>query len=537
MLLWVPALLLAAHLLYFLFLPSLAAKAVSALGCVITLALTLGPVMSRRVAAGVRSELGAIGGRRALPLIAVFGLPLLSSIVQPSVTFWRLDARAMLIIAWLAALSCLLFLHRTEAPRSVAVRGRLPVLTQLFILWSALFWLMVIWDVGVGRAVVAVAREDRLTTSFALWESRPASEHLFLVWLTRESFEQGVAYTNHPHPILFFFYGCSKLVQLATGLPLYVGRNLTPFAMAGLGALAFAALVPRPSARAPQGAKFHATLFLALGFLLSQWHFWVYPFASNFDTVFPVIAYLMAVVWASAYPRVSARNAGRVTASLVLFAAFGWVYTPLVLLAVWCVFGRPRAGLSAMIAANRPLVRASIAAAAAGVAVYALPLVLVAIRGYENTTSSFLFRSGLDGDTRYFRDVAQAVFQPFAPSRTWWSLLFPAFVPFVIAAGCAWRAGGLTRRRFGRQSIFFVAPYFFSLAFFPQAVSIHPYLYDVLLLLPVALIGSTWMLTRCVQDRLRGPSLLAALLLAAMLVMANLIGVAQGMLRVTPLGG
>jgi hypothetical protein len=470
-------------------------------------------------------------------LLACFCLPLLSLIAQPRLAFWRLDGRALLIIAWLAAVSWVLFLHRTDASSAVAARaprGRVPMVTQLFILWSALFWLMVIWDVGVGRAVLGVTREDRLTTSFALWESRPASEHLFLIWLNGESFEKGVAYTNHLHPISFFFYGCAKLVQLASGLPFYVGRNISPFAMAGLGVLAFGALVPRPSATAPQGATFHATLFLALGFLLSEWHFWVHPFTSNFDTVFPVIAFLTAIVWASAHPRVSRRRGVCLIASLIVFAAFGWVYTPLLILAVWCLFGRPRAGIAATIAANRPLVRASIAAAAAGLAIYALPRVLVAIRGYETTSSPFLFRSGLDGDTRYFQDVAQAVFHPFAPSHTWWSLLFPAFVPLLMTAACAWRAGGLTLRRFGRQSVFFVTPYVFSLALFPQAVSIHPYLYDVLLLLPVALIGSTWTLTRCVQDRLRGASLLAALLLAAMLIMANLIGIAQGILRLVP---
>jgi hypothetical protein len=65
-------------------------------------------------------------------------------------------------------------------------------------------------------------------------------------------------------------------------------------------------------------------------------------------------------------------------------------------------------------------------------------------------------------------------------------------------------------------------------------VSIHPYLYDNLLLLPAVLIGSTWVLSRPVQGRLRGGLLLVALLLAAILIMANFIGIAQSVIKVIP---
>jgi hypothetical protein len=530
---WLPALLLAAHLVYLLFIPSLLSRAVSAIGCLVSLALVFVPLISPAFGDRARTELRVVRGWRLLPPLVCFALPLLSFIGHPTLAFMRLDAAALLVIAWLTALSWVL-LAQHAAPGSFPHQSpspHLPVVTQLFVLWSALFWLTVIWDLGVGHAVMAVNREDRLTASFALWERQPATEHLFLVWLTPESFEHRVAYTNHLHPVLFFWYGCSKFVQLATGLPMYVGRNLTPFAVALVGVLAFAALIPRRSSSSEYTVKFHATLFLAVGFFLSEWHFWVYPYVSNFDSVFPLISLLAAFVWASAHPRIGSRNARHLTAALVVFAAFGWVYTPLLVVAVWCLFGRVRAGVTATIAANRPLVSASIAAVAVGAAIYSLPIVLVTLKGYDRETSSYLFRSGLDGDTRYFHDVVQAVARPFAPARTWWSLLFPASVPFIAAGACASRQGGIMRRRFGRQSVFFLAPYVFSVALFPQAVSIHPYLYDALLLVPAVLLGSSWTLTRCVQDRLRGASGLAALLVAAILLMANLIAIAQGMLR------
>jgi len=527
---------LAAHLLYVFVLPSRAGKAVTVVGVAVTLVLLVGPRLSRRFADRVQQELAGMDGSQTLFPLAFFALPLLSLAGHPTVAFWRLDGRALIVMAWLASLSWMLLRRRREAQPSGPLQlphGRLSGLTLLFILWSALFWLILIWDVGLGRAVMLVSREERLLTSFELWETRPASEHLFLVWLDRQSFEKHVAYTNHLHPILFFLYGCSKLAQLLTGLPPYVGRNVTPFAMAGFAVAAFTALVPRPSPRLRQGMTFHATLFVALGFVLSEWHFWYYPFW-NFDTVFPVIASLTALVWASASPRVSDRNAVRVIASLGFFAAFGWVYTPVLILAVWCLFGRMRPTLATTLAVNRQLVRASLLAAAVGLLTYALPVLLVKIKGYDTASSSFLFRSGLDGDTKYFQDAVQAVLHPFPQARTLSGVIFPAFVPLLIAVACAWRAGGVTRRRLGRQLVFLLAPYLFSLALFPQSVSIHPYLYDNLFLLPVVLVGSSWALHRRVQSRLRGGSLLAALLLAAILIMANFIAIAQSVIKVIP---
>jgi hypothetical protein len=528
------AILLLTHLLYFFVLPSIAAKGVSIFGGLVVLGIVAVAAASPRFAARLKDELREIGGPGEIAMAAWFVLPLLSLVTQPTVAFWRLDGRALLIVAWLAGVGCSLVARRFAAPElTVPPHGRLPLLTQLLILWSTAFWLMLVWDVGVGRAVAHVSREDPLTLSFALWETHPVRDHLFLAWTSRQAFDNGVAYTNHLHPILFFFYGCSKLVQLATGLPLFVGRNLTPFATAAVGVLAFTSLVPR-TATSVRTLSFHATLFIALGVFLTHWHTWVYPYAWGFDTVFPFIAYFAVIVWASAQPRVSLRNRGRLLAALVLFAAFGWLYTPLVVAEVWILFGRARPRWRAFLLANRPLVRASVAALAMGIVVYGLPLLLVVWRGYTNTSSSLLFRSGLDGDVRYFQDAAQAMIHPFRPARTWWSIIFPAFIPITAAAAFAWFGGALRRRRLARQSVFLLAPYFFSLAFFPQSVSIHPNLYDMLLIVPVVLIGCTWALSRFFQRRLHGPFLLAMLLLSAVVIMANLTAIAQ---RILPIAG
>jgi hypothetical protein len=520
------AFLLVAHLVYLWLLPSLGGRALSALGFLILLTVSLAARASRRFAGRVASELPAMGTRTAALLAALALLPLFSFFGDARIAFWRVDGRALVIIAWLVGVSALALTRPVR--RSSPVRGRFPVLTQLFVLWSALFWLMVVWDVGVGHAVAHVTAEDWLTTAFGVWETRPARDHLFLMWQSREAFDQGVAYTNHLHPFTFALYAWTKLVQWGGGLPMVVGRNLTPFAMAGLGVVALVGLIPRWPGVARGGWTFHATLFLALGFLLTQWYLWVYPFTWGFITVFPIIAFLTTLVWSSARPRVTDRNASWLLGCSVIFAAFAWLYTPLVILALWCFFGRSRPSLADTVRFNRPLVRASIAALAVGAAAYSLPLLLAWTRGYEVSSSSFLFRSGLDGDTRYFQTALQAVTDPHRPARIPGSL-WPAFVPFLLAGAWAWRSAAGARRQFVRVSLFLLAPYVFSVALFPQSVSIHPNLYDPLLLLPVVLIGSAWMLRPSMQRRLSGPGALAGLLLATLLIMGNLVAIAQGM--------
>ena len=147
-------------------------------------------------------------------------------------------------------------------------------------------------------------QEDRLSTTFRIWETHPASEHLFLIWLSPEAFERRAAYSNHLHPYLFVMYAGTKLVQLATGLPFPAGRNLMLLAWPLLGALVLAVWLLR-SGISPRGqaTRFYATVFVMIGFLVTEGHYWQYVYVANQDTIFPLLAYLTALVGAAALAR------------------------------------------------------------------------------------------------------------------------------------------------------------------------------------------------------------------------------------------
>jgi hypothetical protein len=521
----VAQLLLAINIAYVLALPSTAGRFVALLGILISGALLLGyafvPDFEFRL---IRRPAPNTGRLLSIPLLA-FALPALSLAVHPTIAFWRVDSRSMLVVAWLVVLFSQIALFSRDD--TAIKRLPLPGVSLLFLFWAACFWLTVIWDVGIGRVALRLATDDRLTFSFDLWRKRPASEHLYLIWLGPNEFAQRVAYTNHLHPYAFALYLVTAVVQKVSGLPLYVGRNVIPFAVSVLGVIAYGVLLSRfVRLSRRRGPLFHVWLLLGVGLIVCERHFWEVFYRVNFDNIMPILADLTAIVWACAQPRLSRRNAGMTAAAAVVFGLFGWVYTPLIVLALCAYFARPGpAGRSAIIA-NRWLVRASVACAVTGAATYFVPRALVAVKGYATWNTPLLVRSGLDGDVQYFTDPGQAMLQPFnAGWRTAWSV-FAAFLPLLLCFVWVARSRSDRTRVFG-QIVFLTSPYFFSLALFPQSVSIHPYLYDQLLFVPVQLIAAAWIVSGPFQERMRGPSLLLALLLVGLVIMSDLTRVAQ----------
>ena len=170
-----------------------------------------------------------------------------------------------------------------------------------------------------------------------------------------------------------------------------------------------------------------------------------------------------------------------------------------------------------------------------GVITYLEPRLLIAWKGYQSTGSSFLFRSGLDGDRTYFSGILQAAIAPCPVgccyARPLSDLLVPAVLPLAIFGPLALRQAPSSVFSIGRQLLFLATPYLVSLVFFPQSVSIHPYLYDHLIVIPVVVTGLVALLSAPVERRLTGAALLVFLLLTSGILMANLLKITHGLAR------
>lgn len=79
--------------------------------------------------------------------------------------------------------------------------------------------------------------------------------------------------------------------------------------------------------------------------------------------------------------------------------------------------------------------------------------------------------------------------------------------------------------------LFLSTSYATSVIPFPQSVSIHPYGYDHLVIIPVVVTGLVAMLSASVERRLTGAGLLLFMLVVGLVLMSNLLGLTQGLMR------
>src|SRR5262249_10504129 len=254
------------------------------------------------------------------------------------------------------------------------------------------------------------------------------------------------------------------------------------------------------------------------------------------DSVFPLLGGLFVLLWACLEPPALRRPAMLVSLAIVALDPF---YTPFLIVAVVCLGGRGGEAPGRRGGGGGRL-RPATACSVLGLGLLLLPRALAAWRGYRTYGSSLIFRSGLDGDTSYFTSILQAFARPCPVNccggRDMLDLVFPAFVPLAFGLTLGLAGPAAARHRLVEGLVFLAAPYGFSLVLFPQAVSIHPYLYDHLLIVPAAIVGGFSLLLPAVRDRLRGPAFLAYLVVMIGLVMSNLIRLAQELARL-PGGG
>ena len=519
-------------------LPNASGRVAGAAGAVIAAALGFSgravPAFRDRLVTGPpaflqrRSTIAAVLLPFLIPGLFLWSTPLLA--------FWRFDSRAALLVAWLMALTIAITLEHRREDRAPGVST--TWLLALFILFSAGMWLTVVLDSGVASFMVSVDRRgprpcqsDALTTMIGVWESNPPSEHLFLGWRGQEQFDRRIVYANHVHPYLLTMYAWIGGVRYASGLPLWAATNTSILLPVLVLVAAFGTLLARSNLLAD---RTHLTglltLFLATGLLLTSWRLWIDLVRFGSDNPYPLLSAVFILVYALLLPPIRTRAAALAAAA---FVALSPVHTPMLLLPVICIFGERGRTLRELLERNRAVATVCGVALLTGMIAYMEPRWLIAWKGYEPEESSFLFRSGLDGDTSYFSSLLQAAVRPCPVNccypRTFSDLVFPAVLPLLVFGAVAWRTGGASARALALGLLFLTTPYLTSLILFPQSVSVHPYLYDHLLVIPLVVMGLLAMLSAPFGRRLTGAGLLAFLLFVSALLMSNLLAISQGL--------
>jgi hypothetical protein len=331
-----------------------------------------------------------------------------------------------------------------------------------------------------GMANTISPMPERLRNmTFPIWDQHSVLKHGFLVFIKPTGFQDGIGYSNHSTAYLLFMYLFYKI-------EMYVPKFSMRVVVAYLEMLFFTATVTYIALSGlKERIKFNQGLLvlLALMFLVTMPDFWISAGKFNVDNPFHLQVPLLLLV---AHKISNNESSGtKLWIPLGTFCAFFPMMTALLgaYLAVSSIRNEGQA---------KHILKLSLLIIFISVIVYLQPVITAKILGFSSANSTWLHRAGLEGDTSSFNNVLNSIFKPFYP-RPAYLLLVPmclllAQLVFIRAKGVSIENGKKIPAGGGNSTVFYgviFSQYLVIALLWPQSVSIHPYLYDFLLVGPI----------------------------------------------------
>jgi hypothetical protein len=358
--------------------------------------------------------------------------------------------------------------------------------TYLYFL-AVLATLIAVYKLGFGESAqqISSAPERLRDITFHIWDNYPVYKHGFLVFLSPDQFARNIAYSNHSTAYLFYMYTLYKIEMFIPSFQMrVVGALFNMISLAGAMFYIISCVTEKRIAL----MKSLLTL-LAVIFMISMPGFWISAASFNVDNSFPLIFMLLLLI--SFFIWQDKGNGKRVWISITLFALFSPLSAVLLGLALY-LYSLQRDGL------DKNLFKLATSAAFMGCIFYFQAPVVSEILGFTSSNSGWLFRAGLDGDTTYFFNAFMSVVSPYYPRPLHIIaipilLLLAQAVYFRTVARKEKLEGGKSRGAQFTSStgIFYYlifSQYIFTWLLWPQAIAIHPYIYDYLFLAPVSVL-------------------------------------------------
>jgi multisubunit Na+/H+ antiporter MnhG subunit len=352
---------------------------------------------------------------------------------------------------------------------------------------AVLVTLLAVYKLGFEESAQQVASQtERLRdVTFHIWDNYAPSKHGYLVFLSLDQFNKDVAYSNHSTAFLFYMYGLYKIEMLIPAFKMRVVSAL--FNMISLAGVVFYIV----SKVAPKSISLIKgfLMILAVIFMLSMPDYWISAARFNVDNTFPLIFTMLALV--SFFIWQDKGKGRRVLISIFLFAVFSPISAAILGIAL-SLYSLRREGL------DSKLLKLGAVAIFMGCLLYLQAPVTAKMLSFTSVNSGWLFRSGLDGDTSYFSNVFMSIVLPYYP-RPLHFIALPVLL--LLAQVMLSRIFTEIEKPKGKGNevistssdtgIFYFlifSQYIFTLLLWPQAIAIHPYLYDYLLLAPVSVL-------------------------------------------------
>jgi len=467
---------------------------------------------------------------RLLLLILPFFIPIIFYPFHMRIVFWNFNEMARVAFAWF--IFSLIWLNLPKAKNNeIGIKGVVaPFL--LFTFWAMVLWLDFIWDVG-GREILSkgisteeCVKYDRLASViYKIWETKPFSEHFGLAFCDYNKFKES-AYSHHSQLYLLINYVVVKFIQLLINCKMEVATRLLPFFTSIMLTISVIFFFLKTKFNLHiRNISTQLTFFLGLGFLLSLPDFWITLLLWNTDNPFPWVSYITLVLFT--YICVNEHMSRGFIFILYFYCLLSPFYA-LICLFTFCFFVyMPKALHKDKLPSRKIIIVLSIGLMLTAITLV-YPKMIIRLLNYKDIGSSLLYRSGLDGDTSYYNNIWQAVTSPWSKYMIRpWSGLITTIVFCVIAFMLA----GLRKYKKDTtelmNSIFLFSPYLFSIVVIPQSVSIHPYLYDYLLIFPLAFLGVYWLCSPEFQEKIKSLWLYLLFLFMSSFILHNLTKVAQ----------
>jgi hypothetical protein len=397
------------------------------------------------------------------------------------------------------------------------MRSRFKLLIALTAIVA--LWLLALFVLGL-RFVTLLPVDGILSYTFNGWAEYPASRHLFMAQYEPDYFATGRAYTSHPYPVLFFIFLLLAPFHYGLRLPYEVAHNFLPYFY--VLCLTCLLLFTRKSQLSAVLEKRNPLLwllaFMAIGIMVTAPQPWVSTLIYDRDNLYILTAgafcYLSTWVFYDEVPKKALLVVG-------LFIAL-WlpIYIPAWILA-GLFFNR------ALIFERKWLFQVA-GVSVVGVLNLAVPKLVCLWFGIAPTGSGFRYRSGLDGSRRYMTSIYQAIFSPNDPRH--WPVAFYFLIALLLAVFFHYLFQKQKKQyRPLQQAFFLLIPYAMTAILFPQLTSIHPYSTDPLIVVPACFLISFWSLQKEFWGNLTGRTYVAWLLVASLILMTNLLTVAQNL--------
>lgn len=365
-----------------------------------------------------------------------------------------------------------------------------------------------------AMATAADTSPERLRDfTFSVWHSHSISEHGFLVFLTPDGFANKSAYANHATVYLWLM---DLLYHVQRVIPALTMRVTSSWLAMLATVLSIGFVVHRRLDDQPHPGKL---ILLVMGFcyVATLPTYWIAMGKFNVDNGFVFV--LPALIMLSHYSCMGDWKSR---------AFWFWAMATALLM--------PMAGGLFAISLFVQLVGSSrtfdlrkfaapILLAAISVIVYLEPVLVLKWLRFTSTNSTWTFRAGLDGDTRYFSNALNSVLFPHF-RRPVFLIVIPAVLIFAQSLNRRSRsefAGVRPEVTNWTFAVNLLSFYALTLLFWPQAVSIHPYLYDAILIGPLV----AWVMVNFASQTFSARAFTLWCLVLAFLIMFNLTSIAQ----------